>query len=1006
MATRTTSPPALPDPDSIQPAETFRTLWAEALRKFQQSVKVHSTEWESLLDRLSSCSDSDGVLNIFDGTLKNWEQFKIHDPKWRDFRAKYLKPAIQALLLFSEAIAECAAFFPIVPGGKAIFVAFSVLLQATNGVRDRWDVLVGLFEKLNFFLESLSVRLAIPSGIGPATKTIAITILAHLLEIFSIATKLFSHGTWRARLEMQGALERLRTLTDLEVRAITAETQVKVTETHSTAVKMQIDVVELQSVVKQAMSDVAGMYQETLECLRAEQRHRTKVEASNILARLHRVEAADINAQNTNGCLSGTRIDVLGALRAWSLDQDAVQIYWLNGMAGIGKSAIARSFCHQLREDGIFGGSFFCSRRGAAEQAHAQCIIPTLAVSLALQDMRFNVALVEELEENPFSRYWNLEKQIDCLLYKPFAKMGSGGTFLPVLVVDALDECSDEDTTRELLKILIEGRECLHKDTECPHPDAVALLRRGENVKPGKRPWRLPLRFFLTSHPEPHIRNELEALHPSLGLVLRLHDVGKNIVEADMSLYLTHGLQRMRRRGTVPIADWPPKEEVDTLKRMSGGLFIYAFTALMYVRKNPVERLSKLTGTMGPVNRAVNRSLDDIYHLIISEAMNPDEYDDDEIELTGHMLAIIVFLCEPMTILALAKLLDVSTIRIRTSLDRLYAVIYVPTSDDQGFLRTFHASFGDYLTGDGRAPRCMHQHIGDAHMHLADACIRTMSEEQVLAHKDDALDYACLHWSHHVTRSPQSDQTFVKLEDMLMGPKLLFWLEVLSVLGCLHQTRDALEIILSGPWPADIDFSRFQYFLRDAVDSEREKENVCIFILALPVLALLHERGIGDGVVFIDYDYAAELLAQAAELGYAPSAYRLGECYEYGKMGCPQDPALSIHYYNIAAQQNHRDACFALTAWYLVGSPGVLPQSDTEAFLWRDVGIGTAPDPREANGYYKRAADLGDKRASQRLKGGAAPAPGGPGSVLQRTDNDGSSGGGGKDKKDKGCIIM
>jgi len=37
---------------------------------------------------------------------------------------------------------------------------------------------------------------------------------------------------------------------------------------------------------------------------------------------------------------------------------------------------------------------------------------------------------------------------------------------------------------------------------------------------------------------------------------------------------------------------------------------------------------------------------------------------------------------------------------------------------------------------------------------------------------------------------------------------------------------------------------------------------------------------------------------------------------------------------NIAAQQDHRDACFALTAWYLVGSPGVLPQSDTEAFLW------------------------------------------------------------------------
>jgi TPR repeat protein len=55
-----------------------------------------------------------------------------------------------------------------------------------------------------------------------------------------------------------------------------------------------------------------------------------------------------------------------------------------------------------------------------------------------------------------------------------------------------------------------------------------------------------------------------------------------------------------------------------------------------------------------------------------------------------------------------------------------------------------------------------------------------------------------------------------------------------------------------------------------------------------------------------------------------------------------------------------------LTAWYLVGSPGVLPQSDTEAFLWAkraaeaelvkamyavgyflEVGIGTSPDMKE-----------------------------------------------------------
>lgn len=154
-------------------------------------------------------------------------------------------------------------------------------------------------------------------------------------------------------------------------------------------------------------------------------------------------------------------------------------------------------------------------------------------------------------------------------------------------------------------------------------------------------------------------------------------------------------------------------------------------------------------------------------------------------------------------------------------------------------------------------------------------------------------------------------------------------------------------------------------------------------------LALLHERGL-EHVVFVDYDYAVELLARAAELGYAPSAYKLGECYEYGRMGCPQDAALSIHYYNIAAQQNHKEACFALTAWYLVGSPGVLPQSDTEAYLWAkkaaeaglakaeyavgyftEVGVGTIRDEREAQRWFRSAAEHGDKRAKERLKNAA-----------------------------------
>lgn len=72
---------------------------------------------------------------------------------------------------------------------------------------------------------------------------------------------------------------------------------------------------------------------------------------------------------------------------------------------------------------------------------------------------------------------------------------------------------------------------------------------------------------------------------------------------------------------------------------------------------------------------------------------------------------------------------------------------------------------------------------------------------------------------------------------------------------------------------------------------------------ALHELALLHERGI-DNLIFVDPEYACELLAQAGEMGYAPSAYKLGVNYEYGRMGCPQDGGLSIHMYNIGESQD------------------------------------------------------------------------------------------------------
>lgn len=98
-------------------------------------------------------------------------------------------------------------------------------------------------------------------------------------------------------------------------------------------------------------------------------------------------------------------------------------------------------------------------------------------------------------------------------------------------------------------------------------------------------------------------------------------------------------------------------------------------------------------------------------------------------------------------------------------------------------------------------------------------------------------------------------------------------------------------------------------------------------------LGLLYETGYGDDI-FQDETYAAQLFTQAADLGHAEASYRLGDAYEHGKLSCPQDEALSVHFYTGAAQQGHPAAMMALCAWYMVGAEPVLEKDENEAYEW------------------------------------------------------------------------
>jgi TPR repeat protein len=146
---------------------------------------------------------------------------------------------------------------------------------------------------------------------------------------------------------------------------------------------------------------------------------------------------------------------------------------------------------------------------------------------------------------------------------------------------------------------------------------------------------------------------------------------------------------------------------------------------------------------------------------------------------------------------------------------------------------------------------------------------------------------------------------------------------------------------------------------------------------ALHELGLLYEANTGNEKLIRDEAYAYQLFRQAAELGYKFSQFRLGQAYEYGLLGCPIDPRLSISWYTRAAAQEEHQSELALSGWYLTGNASILEQSDTEAYLWArkaacaepplpkalfamgyftEVGIGCPRSLDEAKRWYGRAA--------------------------------------------------
>ncbi|ELU35764.1 NACHT domain-containing protein [Rhizoctonia solani AG-1 IA] len=151
----------------------------------------------------------------------------------------------------------------------------------------------------------------------------------------------------------------------------------------------------------------------------------------------------------------------------------------MNGMAGTGKTTIAYTFAELLKSRGLLGASFFCTRT-SSECKDVGRIIPTITYQLALYSMSFQSAVVKVLGSNPDIGTRAITEQCERLIKEPIMQAKDDIPDGLVVVIDALDECSNANGVRMILDVLF-------------------------RIAPN-----LPLKFFVASRPEPNIRHRVE----------------------------------------------------------------------------------------------------------------------------------------------------------------------------------------------------------------------------------------------------------------------------------------------------------------------------------------------------------------------------------------------------------------------------------------------------------------------------------------------------------------
>ncbi|KAH8807393.1 hypothetical protein F5884DRAFT_341401 [Xylogone sp. PMI_703] len=506
---------------------------------------------------------------------------------------------------------------------------------------------------------------------------------------------------------------------------------------------------------------------------------------NQLLQMLPRADAAAFDSfvedRKRSKCLKGTRVEILEQISKWATGYGDENIFWLNGLAGTGKSTIAQTIADILSDTNYLGASFFFSR-GKADRGDARVLFSTLAVQLAESSPTFKIYITDALKSNNSIGQKTLERQWKCLILHPLIKLDKHLLFPLVLVfvIDALDECAGDEDVRTLLRLFSE----VHNLT---------------NIR---------LRVFITSRPETPIRLGFSELPGVLHRSLVLQHTPQTETEHDIDIYLRHTLAKIGREKSLG-ETWPGDEIIKILLQRADRLFIYAATVCSFLEQArfPQKRLTEML-YLTSTSTSSTKELDLMYLLVLTTSVdNACEDDQEDLSiLFRRIVGSIVLLYSTLSAATLMEILQVSSAEMNGALEGLHSVLDIAENPNTP-IQLVHPSFRDFLLNRQRCtdPRFLISG-DDTHTELFKRCLWVLSNSlkrdicnlndegietsdisrpQIKEHIPLSVQYAAQYWTNHLHNSGIVDQLIDNpvLEDIysFLEKHFLHWLELLSI---------------------------------------------------------------------------------------------------------------------------------------------------------------------------------------------------------------------------------